>query len=170
MKNKAIIIAGLMITSCICFVSCNLLQITVPIIENEKEISSAEDEFSDLENSILTAINNMRKEHNLDILVVNEDLNAAAAIRAMEQVERFDHTRPDGTPWWTVSPLCKGECLARGNKNNINKVVKTWQLSPQHNALLLDDRFKNVGIAIYEFNDTYYVALELGTNILYKDK
>ena len=59
--------------------------------------------------SVVSQVNRERAARGLRALRVDPALTAAAQIRAREIVEKFSHTRPDGTKWSTVSSVAYGE-------------------------------------------------------------
>ena len=59
-------------------------------------------------------VNEVRSQNGLVAYSVNEGLMEAAAIRAREITEVFDHVRPDGSMWYTVHCDAYGENIAYG--------------------------------------------------------
>ncbi|MBP3196233.1 MAG: CAP domain-containing protein [Butyrivibrio sp.] len=104
------------------------------------------------ENDVLDLINEYRACAGLDGMIMDEDLNEVAAIRANECSQKFSHTRPNGQAWYTVSKLTNGENLAHAvnyNQQKPENVVYAWMLSPKHSANVLRSSFSYVGIAYY---------------------
>ena len=58
--------------------------------------------------SLVNQVNQERAARGLRALRVDPKLTAAAQIRAQEIVQKFSHTRPDGTKWSTVSSVAYG--------------------------------------------------------------
>lgn len=104
----------------------------------------------------LRLINDYRQAHGLKALLWNNDLEAAAAVRADEARSCWSHTRPNGQPWYTVNPsIMYGENLGRGY-SDADSLVQAWKDSPTHNENLLYADFKYAAISCV--NDVY--ALE----------
>ena len=115
------------------------------------------------EDEVLAQINAYRESAGLELVVMDEDLTEAAAVRAEECSEKFSHTRPNGEAWNTVSSLTNGENLAHARNYNQQKpenVVYAWILSPKHCANVLKSTYSSVGIAYYYAEDghTYIVC------------
>ena len=82
-------------------------------------------------------------------LRLSDDLLRAAAIRAAEQVKRFSHTRPNGTPFYTV--LVRGQNTTLGENVAIGqaspkKVMTDWMNSPGHRKNILNPQYKELGV------------------------
>lgn len=111
--------------------------------------------------SIIASINEQRAAAGLSLFTKSIDLCAAASVRAQEQEQKFSHSRPDGSEFWTVdSRYCYGECLSRGYTPN--EVVTAWMNSPTHRSILMDTGFKTAGIGVYDENGQCFIALEVG--------
>jgi len=107
-------------------------------------------------------VNDIRAEAGLDELAWDINLESVAHVRAKECSQKFSHTRPNGTQWYTVnSRIQGGENLAFGF-DNTNDVVEAWMNSPTHRDNILYEDFEKVAISIYEDNGTYYWAQEYG--------
>ena len=100
-----------------------------------------------------------RARYGLDALRVDEELMAAAQVRAGEIVQKFSHTRPDGTLWRTVSSAVYGENIARGH-NNPDRVMAAWMSSSEHRQNILRASFGSIGVACARVgNVCYWVQL-----------
>ena len=110
----------------------------------------------------LAIVNAHRANAGLQPLVWNDSLAQAAMVRAQECTQKFSHTRPNGTDWWTVnSVIMYGENLAM-NYFNANNVVAAWMASPTHMANIIGP-FTSVGVACYQApNGGWYWAQEFG--------
>jgi uncharacterized protein YkwD len=95
----------------------------------------------------------------------------AAAIRAKECATLFDHTRPDGTKWYTVldgiSYRTAGENIAWGTSGYLTPqmVVEGWMKSDGHRANILKADFTNLGVGYYrsaEKNSDFLAQLFIG--------
>ena len=93
--------------------------------------------------------------------LTHTNLNAAAQLRAVEIVEYWSHTRPDGRSWMSVLPEfgiewnAVGENLARG-QGTPEMAVQDWMASPGHRANILDTRFTHMGVGVYFAQGEYH--------------
>ena len=108
-------------------------------------------------------INSYRIANGLKAYVWSENMYNDAQIRVREATVNWSHTRPDGTPWYSVDMAYNyGECLAKNYKDN-NAALKGWQTSPSHNAILLRKDLTTAGVGICTTNSgMLYWALEVG--------
>lgn len=103
----------------------------------------------------------------LNKLTLDEDLCKAAQIRADEIVNKFSHTRPNGSDCFTVlddlSITCsaKGENIAAGSSTG-EGTFNQWKEDNKnydgqgHRRNMLDERFTKIGIAYtYDANSEY---------------
>ena len=101
-------------------------------------------------------INEERAKAGLDELEWDINLESVASVRAKECSQKFSHTRPNGSQWYTVnSKIQGGENLAYGF-DNAEDVVDAWMESPTHRDNILYDEFEKSAISIYEEDGTYY--------------
>ena len=116
------------------------------------------------EEDVLAMMNTVRESAGLQAFVMDEDLQDIAEIRAVECSQRFSHTRPDGSAWYTVSKLTNGENLAHAvndTQQRPENVVYAWTLSKKHYANLVKSSFTSVGIAYYcNDNGETFIACE----------
>ena len=120
-----------------------------------------------VESVLLQDINNVRALHGLQPLSLDDTLNAGAHVRAGEIMSCFSHTRPDGTPWYTVDyDHIYGETLGRGytrTSDGAHNIVSMWMNSPSHASLLLQHDYRTVGFAVRQSaSGGCYWAAELG--------
>jgi hypothetical protein len=91
------------------------------------------------------------------ILKENSELDQAALAKATDMFENnyWAHVSPTGTePWYFVTQSGykyqhAGENLAR-DFSNPKDVVAAWMASPTHRKNLLDDRYKDIGVAVLD--------------------
>ena len=112
---------------------------------------------------VIFEINQVRKGYGLTQLSADTELANVATVRAEETSKSFSHTRPDGTPWWTVNEdIAYGENLAKGY-TSASDVFAAWMQSTSHKDNILDPDFDSVSIRIYVSDDgTWYWASEFG--------
>ena len=105
--------------------------------------------------SVVNQVNRERAARGLSALRVDPALTAAAQIRAKEIVQKFSHTRPDGTKWSTVSSAAYGENIAKGQKT-ADKVMAAWMTSSGHRANILRANYGSIGVACLQSGGVYY--------------
>ena len=147
------------------------------VIEEEKTAAAAPGNVMQGENAgedvvqekmtasqLMQCINAERSNRGLAQLVWSDDLAAAAGTRSIEAVSRFEHIRPDGTDFFTVSELAMAENLARGNlQTTAQEIVDKWMESAGgHKQNILDSGLYTVGISIYEKDGKLTICVLFG--------
>ena len=108
-----------------------------------------------------------RTKRDLNKLAVNSRLSAAAQKRAGETERKLSHTRPDGTSFSTVLTEYKikytvtGENIAY-NYYTADEAMEGLMDSKGHRDNILNKRFKNIGVGLYE-KDGYKYLVQLFT-------
>ncbi|MBO4911952.1 MAG: CAP domain-containing protein [Butyrivibrio sp.] len=112
---------------------------------------------------VFNLINQQRTAQGLAALVWSDALTTAAQVRANEITTSFSHTRPNGSPFYTVDANVQyGENLAKLYAS-ADSVYDAWMNSPTHAANIMDGGYKTVGIAVYQTPDgNWYWAQEFG--------
>lgn len=101
-------------------------------------------------------INNYRTEHGLKALVWDDNMSAGTVVRAKEASIKFEHTRPDGSAWYTADDEhFYGENLAEGFTGNAEAVVKAWIASPTHLANIVRD-YQTFNLQVYVDTDGHW--------------
>ena len=114
---------------------------------------------SAMEAELVRQVNADRAKNGLGALSVSKELNRAAQVRAREIVEKFSHTRPNGSRWTTVSTAARGENIAKGQQS-VDKVMAAWMSSQGHRANILRASFGSIGVCAYkQGNVMYWVQL-----------
>lgn len=120
-------------------------------------------------NDIIAQTNAYRSANGVSSLGVNPVLIEAAKTRAAEASVEFSHTRPNGSPYYTVGGTAQnsyqdsavfGENLAYGF-NNAGETMEAWIASAQgHRENLVRDTFTTIGVAVFweKQSDGSYVA------------
>lgn len=112
--------------------------------------------FSDVSKALLIELlNEERESSGLEPLKENQVLNTAAVLKADDMLNKdyFAHTSPDGlSPWYFFQQAgynynMAGENLAIGFLDS-SEVQQAWLDSPSHKANLLNENYKEVGIAV----------------------
>lgn len=109
---------------------------------------------------IVNLTNQLRKSLGLGQLKVNAELSRAAAVRAKEIVQKFDHTRPNGSDCFTVvngNFMMLGENIAMYGstpktieKTDIaSKLFDQWKNSSGHYANMVKPEYNCIGVGVY---------------------
>lgn len=112
---------------------------------------------------VVELVNMERAKVGLPALTMSQDLNNAAQIRAVETVQSFSHTRPDGSSFSSVlkengiSFRGAGENIAWGQRTP-EAVVNAWMNSEGHRANILNKNFTSIGVGYYLNGSTPYWA------------
>ena len=109
----------------------------------------------------LALVNAYRKENGLAELKWSDDLGPAAKTRAAEASICWSHTRPNGSQWYTVSKLVKGENLAKGYAT-AEEAFNAWLASDGHRENILWPEFKTMYVAFFEAENGWFWAQEFG--------
>lgn len=106
---------------------------------------------------VLNLVNEERAKAGIGALEWGSTCEGAATTRALEIVNVYSHTRPDGRSWDTACPIpasggYSGENLAAGNGAvSPETVVATWMASAEHRANILNSNFTKMSVG-FEFN------------------
>lgn len=107
---------------------------------------------------MLAYVNDYRKSKGLSAFVESGAVNNVADIRAKELTQLISHTRPNGTPWYTVGANVSSENLAGGY--DARETVDEWIASPGHNTNLLNNSYY-AGVSMYRDSDGTILAVLL---------
>lgn len=103
---------------------------------------------------VLAIVNAKRAEAGLGSLTMNYTLVSAAKVRAVETVQSFSHTRPNGSSCFSAIDEAgaaysgAGENIAAGQVS-ADSVMNAWMNSEGHRANILDGNYTQIGIACY---------------------
>ena len=116
---------------------------------------------------------NTNSSNALEALEVNTEFERTAQIRALELVEKFSHTRPDGNSCWTVYPnevdvyYPSGENLAMG-QTSCKEVIEDWKEindpyeDQGHRRNMLNPVSQYIGIAGFKLDGVIYWVQSFG--------
>ena len=116
--------------------------------------------FEPAQSDIITRlVNEERVKAGLPALKINSALEAASHIRAVELHVNFSHTRPNGLPYHSITPLTNGENIAyMTSVGSAEMVMKAWMDSEGHRANILNPRYQTIGVGAFRareyINDT----------------
>jgi uncharacterized protein YkwD len=115
---------------------------------------------SGLDLGILYVINSIRVSHGLARLRLDPSLRASAALHSREMAKTglFQHTSPNGSPFWKRIARYYGytgfniwdvgeNLLWWSPDTTADHAVSAWMASPPHRKILLDPRYRQIGIA-----------------------
>ena len=117
------------------------------------------------QDSLLKAINLIRKQNNLQSLKGSQQLNASAMEKALDLINQgyWAHQNPQGTqPWDFINQAgydyrSAGENLARGYTDEA-KMIEAWLNSPSHKENIVNPQYRDIGIG----RKDGYVATHFG--------
>ena len=131
------------------------------VIGNKQSSSSSSQDYSSYADECFELINKERTSRGLSALEYASDIAEACDIRAQELVEKFDHTRPDGSSCSTAfdevgaSYGTWGENIAAGSTTPAS-TVESWMNSSGHKANILKKSFTKGSIGFcYDPNSEY---------------
>lgn len=104
---------------------------------------------------VVEEVNAERSKRGLGEVEISEELCLAARQRAQEIVQKFSHTRPDGSKWSSISKKAYAENIARGQKS-ADKVMAAWMSSSGHRQNILRSSYGSIGVACVKVNKLYY--------------
>lgn len=121
--------------------------------------------------SIISLVNQSRKESNIGALEENEKLDQAAKEKLEDMFKNnyFSHNSPSGvTPWFWIEKAeydyhYAGENLALGFAS-VESEHKAWMESPSHRKNILNPNYKEIGVAVGEGkinNNVVTVAVQM---------
>lgn len=126
--------------------------------------SAFSDDYADLYQQMVDAVNIFRTSFGLEPLQLDMTLCDMAEIRAKEISVSFSHTRPDGSSSSTifndfnVKKGYSGENIAYYYKKSVLAVMEAWTDSKAHCANMLNVDYDYIGIGLYQDNGYYYWA------------
>lgn len=119
-------------------------------------------EYEETIGRIIAKTNEERVRNGLGVLIEDQILSDAAALRANEQKECFAHLRPDGSRFYTVfsqfgiTGTWRGENLARGRAGSHDAVMSAWLDSEGHRKNILNSNFTRIGVGYVEAHGIGY--------------
>lgn len=113
---------------------------------------------------VAALMNERRQQEGGRALQWSADLEAAAKQRASEIAVHYtsDHTRPDGSKFYTVSNLVWGENTAYGYQD-VGELVDAWLRSAGHKKNILREDYTITAVACVRTSDSIYWVQVFGT-------
>lgn len=159
----AVLLAGVLLLGLLSGCSVELGDVDDVIGEMDMTYGTAEE----YEKEVIHLVNQEREKRGLSPLTTNDAIMAAAHARLKELDIEPSHTRPDGTPYYTILPeygispyAPGGENLAFGHTTP-QEVVNGpygWMNSPGHRANILKEGITIIGVA-YNPTKHYWVQI-----------
>lgn len=138
---------------------------TINIPSNEDDSTSENDtntssEMGNLENEVITLVNQERTNAGLSTLTKNNELTNIARIKSNDFIENnyFSHTSPTyGTPFemlknYGISYSAAAENIASGQPT-ATEVMNSWMSSSGHRANILSDTYNQIGVGVARDSD-----------------
>lgn len=124
-------------------------------------------DLSAMAGQVFDLINAQRSGAGIATLEWDDNLAAAAQIRAGELAVSFSHTRPDGSRGADIAGVTPcGENLAstKGSLSTAENVVGKWTKSGAHSENILCADYTKAGVALYQASNgtVYWVVLFTG--------
>lgn len=150
------------------------------VVRNTEQVERQNDDFEGNEQDIINLLNQARQEAGLEALKINEKLSLSAMDKAqhMKDNDYFDHVSPEGLqPWYFAEKQdynykSFGENLAEGYFS-AESVHQGWMDSPGHRENILSLKFKEIGVAVLEFerdgNRSYLAVQHFGSRLSAED-
>lgn len=134
------------------------------VISNDKDVIDSPSESTGTEayaKEVLQIVNQERQAAGKAPLEWDDELSICAAERAKELVEKFSHTRPDGSSCFTILKengiqyLTAGENIAMG-QTSPEQVMNSWMNSTGHKNNILSSSYGKIGVGCYYADGRYY--------------
>ena len=120
---------------------------------------------SDYAGDIVNLTNAERRKAGFRNLGIDDELMAAASLRARELVSEFDHRRPDGRSWDTVlreyrvrSYNSWGENILYNMSDKPAEAMNQWMNSSGHHTNILSKNFTHIGVGVHRNGGRTYVV------------
>ena len=113
----------------------------------------------------LEEINEERTAAGICPICGEEHMGCCSCARANEVCTHFSHTRPDGSPFYTVDPEnVYGEILAAGSptSDDSEEIVDDWMNSEVHRNEILNPNYTRAGSTVVDKNGKRYWVVEFG--------
>ena len=137
-----------------------------PVSSSSGTASSPTTSQTSYAQQVLQLVNAERAKNGLKALTMNANVTKAAQLRANEISTQFSHTRPNGQDPFTalkqfgVSYSAAGENIAYGQRSP-QEVMTGWMNSSGHRANILNSRYTQIGIGVYQnASGVYYWTQE----------
>ena len=146
-------------------------QESTPSSEHSQEATHWALDWNKVAQSMLLLVNDLRHQEGVAALTYDDTLNQASQQRVQEMItsQRFDHSRPDGSAFYTIlqeygyTYQAAGENLlwyepygALSEEELAQKMFQLWLNSPGHKKNMVDASYTVMGFAAQKEGDRYY--------------
>ncbi len=112
---------------------------------------------------IITAINKARTDLGYSPLITNKGLTTCADRRTREIAANFDHTRPNGLPFYSLAPEhFKAEMLIINLQKAEDAVDTMIKRDPISRRLIFTDKYQSIGASSFKCNGAQYTVVSFG--------
>ena len=156
----AVLLAGVLLLGLLSGCSVELGDVDDVIGEMDMTYGTAEE----YEKEVIRLVNQEREKRGLSPLTTNDAIMAAAHARLKELDIEPSHTRPDGTPYYTILPEYGISPYAPGGENLFlgpdtpSEAMEGWMNSSGHRANILKEGITIIGVA-YNPTNHYWVQI-----------
>lgn len=136
---------------------------TTPDTPDNEETTGNVNTDSSYAAQVAELVNRERAKQGLNPVTLDEEISAAATVRAKEAAQSFSHTRPNGSYCFTalkeagISYRGAGENIAYGQSTPA-AVMTDWMNSSGHRANILNAKYTKIGVGYTVINGTAYWA------------
>ena len=109
-------------------------------------------DISNIKSEIIRLTNVERNKAGLKTLSVNSKGASGSAVRAKETATLFDHTRPNGTKFYTAFNFTcdyMGENIGCQPNMTAESIVNAWMNSSGHRANILNSHYTSISVGLY---------------------
>ena len=112
---------------------------------------------------LITAINKARTDLGYKPLITNKSLSTCADRRTREIAASFNHTRPNGTAFYSVAPEhFKAEMLIKNNQKADEAVDAMIKNDPISRNLIFTTKYQSIGASSFKCNGMKYSVVSFG--------
>ena len=109
-------------------------------------------DINNIKSEIIRLTNVERNKAGLKTLSVNSKGASGSAVRAKETATLFDHTRPNGTKFYTAFNFTcdyMGENIGCQPDMTAESIVNAWMNSSGHRANILNSHYTSISVGLY---------------------
>ena len=135
-------------------------------------------DLGEVKKLIVEETNQLRREHGLPELKVNEDLSQSARYFAgfMARTDKYGHTADGKQPWDRTADHGYESCMVAekiaweynpagfATRDLAGALVRGWEHSPPHRKNMLDPDLEEIGVGVAHSKETgrYYAVQDFG--------
>lgn len=112
---------------------------------------------------VISAINKARSDLGYKPLITNKGLGTCADRRTRETAANFDHTRPNGLPFYSLAPEhFKAEMLILGQQKAEDAVDTMIKKDPVSRRLIFTEKYQSIGASSFKCNGSRFTVVSFG--------